>query len=80
MEASTEASTGAFNGVFHYSILACFVPMQASRSLHRFRGSFHLQRNALPGTMEASVEAMEVSVEAMEASMEAVEILHFLWN
>ena len=47
------------------SIGACLASMEASRSLHRFRESFHLQRNSLPC--------------AMEASMEAAESFHFLW-
>ena len=82
--ASMEANPTEVNGRFHRklprqllleasttSIGTSFASMEASRSLHRFRGSFHLQRSSLPCALEASVEAMD-------ASMEPVENFHFL--
>ena len=81
MEAASAEVNGRFHGSFRGSfylvsttaIGACFASIEASRSLHRFRGSIRLQRNSLPCAMEASVEAME-------ASMEAVKSFHFLWD
>ena len=48
---------------------ACFASIEASRSLHRFRESFHLQRNSLPCAMAASVEEMELPWKKWKASI-----------
>ena len=80
---SVSGSFHCFHGSFHcfhrifylrlplLPLELVFASIEASRSLHRFRGSFHLQRNPLPCAMGASVEAAETS-------MEAVESFHFL--